>query len=81
MAGLGPVSEPAPAAGESDRAGSAAPGWGERLLEYTALGSLGGAAVGTAGALRMEPGIDMLLCLIGSIGATALICYTYFSKD
>ena len=53
----------------------------ETVVGFAVLGCLVAGGVGLAKALSMESGFDVLLCLLGSVAAFAMVFYIYFRKS
>jgi hypothetical protein len=53
---------------------------GETVVGFAVLGCLVADGVGIAKALSMESGVDVLLCLLGSVAAFGMVFYVYFRK-
>ncbi|SPE51762.1 hypothetical protein SBV1_1420042 [Verrucomicrobia bacterium] len=51
------------------------------LLELAVLVCLLGGAFGIYRATQMKQALDIVLCLFGSVGGCALVCYLYFCRD
>jgi hypothetical protein len=54
---------------------------GETVVGFAILGCLVAGGVGIAKALSMESGVDVLLCLLGSVAAFGVVFYIYFRKS
>ncbi len=52
----------------------------ETVVGFAVLGCLVAGGVGIAKALSMESGFDVLLCLLGSVGAFGMVFYIYFRR-
>ena len=52
----------------------------ETVVGFAVLGLLAAGAVGVLKALSMESGLDVLLCLLGSVAAFGAVYYIYFGK-
>jgi hypothetical protein len=53
----------------------------ETVLGWAVFGCLAAGGVGIVRALGMETGLDVLLCLLGSMAAFGMVFYIYFRKD
>lgn len=53
----------------------------ETILGFAVIGCLIVGATGITKALSMESGLDVLLCLLGSVAAFGLIFYLYFQRS
>ena len=53
----------------------------ETAVGFAVLGCLTAGAIGIVKALSMESGIDVLLCLLGSVAAFGAVFYIYFRKS
>jgi hypothetical protein len=49
-------------------------------LGFAVIGLLVAGAVGVLKALNMESGLDVLLCLLGSVAAFGAVYYIYFGR-
>ncbi|MEY2466442.1 MAG: hypothetical protein QOD03_963 [Verrucomicrobiota bacterium] len=61
--------------GATERSSSA-----ETVVGFAILGCLIAGGVGIVKALDMTSGIDVLLCLLGSVAAFGMVFYIYFRK-
>lgn len=52
----------------------------ETVLGFIIIGLLAGGAVGLVKAFSMTSGLDVMLCLFGSIAAFGSVYYIYFGK-
>ena len=52
----------------------------ETVVGFAVIGCLVAGAVGIDKALEMTSGIDVLLCLLGSVAAFGMVFYIYFRK-
>ena len=52
----------------------------ETVIGFAILGCLIAGGVGIVKALEMGSGIDVLLCLLGSVAAFGMVFYIYFRK-
>lgn len=52
----------------------------ETVIGFAILGCLVAGGVGIAKALSMESGVEVLLCLLGSVAAFGMVFYVYFRK-
>jgi UDP-N-acetylmuramyl pentapeptide phosphotransferase/UDP-N-acetylglucosamine-1-phosphate transferase len=52
----------------------------ETIIGFAVLGLLAAGFVGISKALNMNSGLDVLLCLLGSVIAFGAVIYIYFSK-
>ena len=53
---------------------------GETVLGFAVIGLLAAGTVGVLKAMSMTSGIDVLLCLLGSVTAFGAVFYLYFGK-
>jgi hypothetical protein len=54
---------------------------GETVVGFAVLGCLVAGGVGIVKALSMESGMDVLLCLLGSVAAFGTVFYICFRKS
>jgi UDP-N-acetylmuramyl pentapeptide phosphotransferase/UDP-N-acetylglucosamine-1-phosphate transferase len=52
----------------------------ETVVGFAILGLLVAGAVGISKAVNMTSGLDVLLCLLGSVAAFGMVIYIYFRK-
>ena len=52
----------------------------ETVVGFAVLGCLVAGGVGIAKALDMNNGLDVLLCLLGSVAAFGMVFYIYFGR-
>jgi len=52
----------------------------ESVLDYVIFGLLAAGAVGVYKAFDMTSGLDVMLCLLGSVAAFGAVYYIYFGK-
>jgi hypothetical protein len=52
----------------------------ETVVGFAVMGCLVAGAVGIDKALNMQNGLDVLLCLLGSVAAFGMVFYIYFRK-
>lgn len=52
----------------------------ETVVGFAVLGCLVAGCVGIAKALEMDRGLDVLLCLLGSVAAFGMVFYVYFGR-
>jgi hypothetical protein len=52
----------------------------DTVLGFAVIGLLAAGAVGVLRALSMESGIDVLLCLFGSVAAFGAVFYIYLGR-
>jgi hypothetical protein len=53
----------------------------DTVAGYAVLGCLAAGTVGICKALNMDSGIDVLLCLLGSVAAFGLVFYIYLRGE
>ena len=53
---------------------------GETVSGFVVIGLLAAGGVGVLKAMSMDSGIDVLLCLLGSVAAFGALFYIYFGK-
>jgi hypothetical protein len=53
----------------------------ETVVGFAVIGCLVAGAVGIDKAMDMASGIDVLLCLLGSVAAFGMVFYIYFRKS
>jgi hypothetical protein len=53
----------------------------ETVVGFAVLGCLLAGGVGIVKALSMEGGLDVLLCLLGSVAAFGTVFYVYFQRS
>jgi len=51
------------------------------VLELAVIFGLLGGAFGIYKATQMTQALDIVLCLLGSVGGCGLVCYLYFCRD
>jgi hypothetical protein len=52
----------------------------ETVVGFVVLGLLAAGTVGVLKALSMESGLDVLLCLLGSVAAFGAVYYIYYGR-
>ncbi len=52
----------------------------DMVVGFAVLGCLVAGAVGIGRALNMDSGLDVLLCLLGSVAAFGVVLFTYLRK-
>ena len=52
----------------------------ETVVGFAVLGCLIAGGVGIAKALDMDRGLDVLLCLLGSVASFGVVFYIYFGR-
>ena len=52
----------------------------ETVVGFAVLGCLVAGCVGIVKALDMNSGLDVLLCLLGSVAAFGMVFYIYFGR-
>lgn len=53
---------------------------GETVVGFAVLGLLVAGAIGISKAISMTSGLDVLLCLLGSVAAFGAVVYIYFGR-
>jgi len=53
----------------------------ETVVGFAVIGCLVAGAVGIDKATDMQNGLDVLLCLLGSVAAFGMVFYIYFRRD
>lgn len=53
----------------------------ERVMGFAVLGCLAAGTVGVLRAMSAPSGLDVLLCLLGSVAAFGLVFYIYLGRD
>jgi hypothetical protein len=52
----------------------------DSVMGFAVLGCLAAGSIGLVKALNMQTGLDVLLCLLGSVTAFGTVFYIYFGK-
>ena len=53
----------------------------ETVVGFAVIGCLVAGAIGIDKATEMQNGLDVLLCLLGSVAAFGMVFYIYFRKN
>jgi len=66
---------------EANSHGESIVGSAQTVIGFAILGCMVAGGMGIAKASNMESGLDVLLCLLGSVAAFGVVFYIYFRKS